>query len=314
MKHISVLALALLLIGACSEKPVEKVLAVPSGLAVTDSTETSATVKWDPVEGAESYRWAVLGKDCVLRGFGPDTTLDLLNLPAGTHFTFSVRSEAGLVVSEWAEIDFYTVKTPEPPITHSIPAVFIGDSITEIWPSKDPSFFNSHHYMGKGISGQTSRTIAARFKNDVVKNDPYVVHILCGTNDVAENDGYYVESSAILANIEKMADQAEEAKIKVVVGAILPATKFWWWADDWKPSKSDVTIDSHIQEANALIEAWCAERGYPFVDYYGLLVGPGATFPGPYSYDGVHPDTAGFLKMDSLVQPIIEQLLEGAVL
>ena len=79
--------------------------------------------------------------------------------------------------------------------------------------------------------------------------DPYVVHIMCGINDVAENDEAYVESSAILANIKAMAAQAEEAKIKVVIGSLTPCNKIWWWADDWKPSKEGVTVVSHILEA-----------------------------------------------------------------
>lgn len=312
MKRIAVLLIFAMT--ACAQPPKDEPLASPSGLEVTNLTETTVSLSWSAVPGDIKYRWALIADGYVERGIIAESTLSVEKIPDGKDFVFSVRCESGEKVSEWAEIKFSTPELPPPPVVHSIPAVFIGDSITEIWPTKDPSYFNSHGYLGKGKSGQTSKTIAARFKKDVVNNDPYVVHILCGGNDIAENDGSYVESSAILANIEMMADMADEAKIKVVVGAILPVTKFWWWADDWKPSKEGVTIESHILEANALIKAWCEQRGYPYVDYYNLLVGPNGSFPGPDSYDGVHPDTPGFQKMDALVQPVMEELLKDAVL
>ena len=315
----SIFFIACFALAACAEKPEAeaKPLAKPAGLQVQSVTDSSISVCWNYVEAAKLYRWTVEGE-----GFSTEGTVDVCNvvatgLPDNSPLVFKVRSENDGQVSDWLSVEFNTLKAapptpPTPPVKHTRKAVFIGDSITRLWPETDASFFMSHGYMGKGIDGQTSRTIAGRFKKDVVGNDPYVVHIMCGINDVAENDGYYVESSAILANIEKMADMAEEAKIKVVVGSLTPANKFWWWADDWKPSKSGVTIVGHIQEANALIKAWCEERGYPFIDYYTPFVAEDGGFPEPYAYDGVHPALAGFQEMDKLVQPVLEELLKDA--
>ncbi|MBP5488886.1 MAG: hypothetical protein J6X77_04905 [Bacteroidales bacterium] len=323
MKHLQAFLLSVLILGSCAENTQERPLAAPGGLEVTDTTETLVTVRWTAVDGAEKYRWAIESSGFVDRGFTNRCTLTIDGLDPGENYRLSVRAEAGERYSEWSEVEFSTVAAPvipdppvdpDPPAAHTVPAVFIGDSITELWPQTDAAFFTSHGYVGKGVSGQTSRTIAARFKNDVVKKDPYVVHIMCGINDVAENDGAYVESSAILANIEKMADMAEEAGIKVVVGSLTPANKFWWWADDWKPSREGVTIVSHIQEANALIKAWCEERSYPFIDYYTRFVADDGSFPGPYAYDGVHPALEGFLEMDKLVQPVLEELLKDVQL
>ena len=313
-KPSHILLLALFALGACTEQPDAPVtpLSRPAGMEILSVTDSSVSVRWSYVEAAELYRWTVVGE-----GFSSEGTTDMCSatvtsLPSSTALTFKVRSERGDEVSDWLEAEFTTLKgtPPAPPVTHTRKAVFIGDSITRLWPQTDASFFTSHGYMGKGIDGQTSKTIAARFMMDVVDNDPHVVHIMCGINDVAENDGAYVESSAILANIKAMAEMAEAAKIKVIIGSLTPANAFWWWKDGQKPSKEGVTIVSHIQEANSLIKAWCDEKGYPFIDYYTPMVDEDGGFPKPYAYDGVHPQLEGFQMMDALVQPVLEELLK----
>ena len=309
-----ILLFALFALGSCAEKPVSDAttLNAPAGMQIVSVTDSSVSVRWNYVQAAKLYRWAVVGE-----GFSSEGTTDMCSatvtgLPSSTTLTFKVRSERDAELSDWLEGEFTTLKAtpPPPPVTHTRKAVFIGDSITRLWPQTDAGFFTAHGYMGKGIDGQTSKTIAARFKKDVVDNDPYVVHIMCGINDVAENDGAYVESSAILANIKAMAEMAEAAKIKVVVGSLTPCNKIWWWADDWKPSKEGVTVVSHILEANGLIKAWCEEKGYPFIDYYTPMVDADGGFPEPYAYDGVHPQLQGFQVMDALVQPVLEELLK----
>jgi len=67
-------------------------------------------------------------------------------------------------------------------------AVFMGDSITEGWGVGDPSLFN-RSVLDRGISGQTSPQMLARFYQDVVALHPQAVHIMAGTNDVAGNTG-----------------------------------------------------------------------------------------------------------------------------
>ena len=309
-----ILVLALFALGACAEKPVVEVkpLNRPAGMEITSVTDSSVSVRWSYVEAAKLYRWTVVGESFTADGATDVCSVTVTGLPSSTTLIFKVRSERGDEVSDWLEAEFTTLKgtPPPPPVTHTRKAVFIGDSITRLWPQTDAGFFTAHGYMGKGIDGQTSRAIAARFADDVVKNDPSVVHIMCGINDVAENDGSYVESGAILANIQQMAAMAEQAKIKVVIGSLTPANAFWWWKDGQKPSKEGVTIVSHILEANALIKAWCEEKGYPFIDYYTPMADEDGGFPQPYAYDGVHPQLEGFQVMDALVQPVLDELLK----
>ena len=67
-------------------------------------------------------------------------------------------------------------------------AVFIGDSITWQWGREGvghPEFFSTNDYVNKGISGNKTGDMLARFKADVVDLDPHCVVIEGGTNDIA---------------------------------------------------------------------------------------------------------------------------------
>ena len=67
--------------------------------------------------------------------------------------------------------------------------VFMGNSITEGWPNKDPEFFENPNYINRGIGGQTTPQMLLRFRADVIALQPKVVVILAGTNDIAGNTG-----------------------------------------------------------------------------------------------------------------------------
>ena len=77
--------------------------------------------------------------------------------------------------------DHFQKTIPDPPSV-----VFIGDSITAIWGSgqQGPQFAEHPNWVDKGISGQNSNQLLARFQTDVIDLHPEIVHILIGTNDV----------------------------------------------------------------------------------------------------------------------------------
>jgi hypothetical protein len=65
-----------------------------------------------------------------------------------------------------------------------VDVVFLGDSITEGWFDKRPSFFRRGG-VDRGIGGQTSSQMVLRMMSDVVALRPKAVHIMAGTNDIA---------------------------------------------------------------------------------------------------------------------------------
>ena len=52
--------------------------------------------------------------------------------------------------------------------------VFMGNSITESWLSIRPQFFAGKPYVNRGISGQTTPQMLARFSQDVINLQPAV--------------------------------------------------------------------------------------------------------------------------------------------
>jgi lysophospholipase L1-like esterase len=122
-----------------------------------------------------------------------------------------------------------SAKFPVAPAGHTTPptVVFIGDSITAIWGSgqEGPQFAQHPTWIAKGISGQNSNQLLARFQTDVVALHPDIVHILVGTNDVYPGwtlgpcDVPAGSQNAIdsPANVTAMVQMAQAADIKVIL-------------------------------------------------------------------------------------------------
>ena len=175
--------------------------------------------------------------------------------------------------------------------------MFIGDSITEFWLRTAPGLFAAG-VVDRGVSGQTCPQIMARFYQDAVRLRPRVVHIMCGTNDVAGNTGPTSPddyANAVLA----MIDMARANGIAVVIGSILPAGAFSWRIG-YRPAPE-------IAALNAWLRDLAQQRGLVFADYYAAMVGPdGAMKPG-LANDGVHPNAAGYAIMEPIARAALAE-------
>ena len=176
--------------------------------------------------------------------------------------------------------------------------VFMGDSITEGWIDKQPDFFGGGR-LDRGISGQTTTQMVARFRADVIALEPRVVHIMAGTNDIAGNGGP-TSLDRIEANIHTMIDLAQAHGIKVVLASVLPARRF-----DWRP---EIEPAATIVALNDRLRRLADETGAIYADYYRMLDdGSGGLSP-VHAEDGVHPTAAGY----QLMQPVTERALATA--
>ena len=194
-----------------------------------------------------------------------------------------------------------------PPAPGENRVVFMGDSITQIWPfhgayplAADSEFFPGKPYINRGISGQTTPQMLVRFRQDVIDLHPKVVVILAGTNDLAGNTG--PESTAdIENNLISMSDLAHANGIRVVLCSILPAYDYPW-RPGLQPSAKIIAI-------NQWMKSYAAANGDVYVDYYSAMADARGELPAAISIDGVHPNPAGFKIMAPLVEAGIAKAL-----
>jgi lysophospholipase L1-like esterase len=169
--------------------------------------------------------------------------------------------------------------------------VFLGDSITRGWEVFHPEFFTANGFIDRGISGQATPQMLVRFRQDVVLLDPQAVHIMAGTNDVAENTGPF-DPEATRNNLMSMVELARMHRLRIALAAIPPAATFPWRAVAEPVAK--------IRALNEWIRAYALQNGFGFADYTPFLdSGAGAMKPA-LTYDGVHPNRAGYLTMEQV--------------
>jgi lysophospholipase L1-like esterase len=185
-----------------------------------------------------------------------------------------------------------------PPATHDR-IVFFGDSITRNWQA-DRDFFGGDR-IGRGISGQTTTQMRARFAADVIALHPRIVHIMGGTNDIAGNGGP-VTLEMIEANLRAMAEKARAHGIRVIFGAVLPAARF-----PWRP---DIDPKPRIRALNGWLRTYARRHKGVYADYHGALDDGHESLSREISTDGVHPNAAGYALMRPVAEAAIGQAWE----
>ena len=195
---------------------------------------------------------------------------------------------------DWARFGYYAAKNDS---LHTMKAktsvVFYGNSITNNWYKMRPDFFHSHGFVGRGIGGQTTAELLVRMRQDVIDLHPKTVVILCGVNDIAQNNGT-ISMDHIVGNIISMCELAKANKIKPILCSALPARSF-----RWNPFVYDAP--AQIAELNRRLEEYAKKNCITFVDYYSQMVdADGGLLPG-LSDDEVHPLDAGYEIMERII-------------
>ena len=211
-------------------------------------------------------------------------------------------SEKKLVEQDWPNLKYYRSKNLKlgSPSKSENRVVFMGNSITEGWPTLQPEFFESKSYINRGISGQTTPQMLIRFRQDVIDLKPKLVLILAGINDIAGNSGPS-NVTMITNNIISMAQLAKSNKIKVIICSILPAKDFPWNPGMNPPPK--------ILNVNQILRSYALTNGMVYLDYYSLMVDESNALIGEYGSDGVHPNKEGYKVMSLLAEQEINRIL-----
>ena len=246
---------------------------------------------WEPVEISEEAKMAIAE--------GAEDVVCHKARMISDHYPVVARVELPRyrAPQDWAQYARYEKKNEE---VKKPKVVFMGDSITEGWYRYDPDFFHDNNYVGRGISGQVTAQMLARFRSDVINLKPKTVVLLAGTNDIAMNQGY-VSLQHIFENIVSMAELAKHNGIKVVIGAVLPADRYSW---SWEVN-SERVINS-IRELNEMLYAYAKKNGFPYADYFTPMDDGNRAMKKEYQRDAVHPNLEGYKVMEEVIQKILK--------
>jgi lysophospholipase L1-like esterase len=215
----------------------------------------------------------------------------------------AARGEAERPQSDWSQLGRYREENLAlPPATPASPRiVFLGDSITESWDL--PHSAPLGEVINRGISGQTTPQMLLRFCQDVISLKPAVVHIMAGTNDLAENAGP-TSLAAIEDNLASMVDLAQTHHVRVVLASVPPALDFGW--------RHGLQPGPKILALNEWIRSYARHNGLVCADYHAALADERQGFRSTLSDDGVHPNKAGYRVMRPLARRAIKEALLAA--
>ncbi len=181
----------------------------------------------------------------------------------------------------------------KPPSENENRIVFMGNSITEGWLQDSLSFFHTKGYINRGISGQTTPQMLLRFRADVIDLNPNTVVILAGINDIAGNTGPST-IQMIFDNIKSMTELAKINTIDVVISSVLLAKDFPW-SPGMEPAQKVINL-------NRLLKNYCDTHYLVYLDYFSEMVDEHYGLKESLTYDGVHPNMAGYKVMQALAE------------
>jgi len=173
--------------------------------------------------------------------------------------------------------------------------VFLGDSITEGWARTDTDFFSKGN-VGRGISAQTTPQLLVRMHADVIALKPRVVHIMAGTNDIAHNTGPMTAQES-QHNLMAMCEIAKAHKLRIVLGAAPPASKYWW-RPEAKPKEEVVAL-------NEWMRGYARQIGAKYADYAAVMTDAQGNMKLDLAKDEVHPTPAGYAAMRPVAEAAI---------
>ena len=173
--------------------------------------------------------------------------------------------------------------------------VFLGDSITQGWGPEMRSSFEGLKVANRGISGDTTRGMLVRIKEDVLALNPRGVVILAGTNDLEE--GAKPETIAANMRLIIQALKKHNAKMPIVLCNVFPSA-----SSKSRPAEA-------IRRINALY--FDAVKGDPqitVIDTYTLFANEAGDAKKEEFPDLLHPNEKGYRKWSAALTPIFATL------
>lgn len=173
--------------------------------------------------------------------------------------------------------------------------VFLGDSITQGWGDQLKKHFPGLKTANRGISGDTTRGVLIRLREDVLALHPQAVVLLIGTNDLEEG----ADPQTIAGNLKLILAELKRhnPKMPVILCQVFPSS-----ASKKRPADK-------IRRINELYAA--AVKGDPQVtllDTYTLFANAQGDAKPEEFPDLLHPNAAGYAKWAEVLKTELARL------
>jgi lysophospholipase L1-like esterase len=202
----------------------------------------------------------------------------------------------------------------------SQPIVLIGASYAKSWPIEK---IHDVDIINRGVAGEQSSEMLARFKRDVVAANPSHVIIWGFINDIFRSEQSELESKLELTktNIEQMVQISHENQIIPILatevtirspsGIKETLSTFFYGTILGKSSYQDY-VNHHIEQVNQSIRDFAAKNQLSLLDFETLLAGEDGSRRKTYAtQDGSHISLEGYEALTRYVQekllPVIEK-------
>ncbi len=173
--------------------------------------------------------------------------------------------------------------------------VFLGDSITQGWHDDFDGLFPELKTANRGISGDTTRGVLFRLKEDVLVLNPRAVVLLIGTNDLEEK----AQPWTIASNLRLILDELKKHNpaMPVIVCEVFPSS-------DAKKRPAYL-----IRRTNQLIhEATADQPQVTVIETWKLFAGPTNDAKPEEFPDLLHPGNAAYAKWAGALRPVLATL------
>src|SRR4051794_24207906 len=149
--------------------------------------------------------------------------------------------------------------------------------------------------LNRGVNGERSDQVRARFSRDVAQPNPAGVGIIAGVNDIYQG----LRAGPVEVELEEMYKAARAAQIAVVAGSIIPF------------DTANADQNSRMHAVNEWIRAYASRHSgsMVFCDTRAAVAAPGQPDRLVSSPDGLHPSPDGYRRMALALDPAISEAL-----
>jgi acyl-CoA thioesterase I len=164
--------------------------------------------------------------------------------------------------------------------------------------------------LNHGIGGDTTAGMLSRLPYDVVQQQPNIVILMGGTNDL----WWDLELNLIQANLSAMVNQAKYHGIAPIIGLPLPFLIEKARAQEWRPPvKGYAHLSSQINHLKENLKTSADQWEVPVLDFHRLFLDDqGMVKMSLFLEDGVHAAKDGHRVMGRYAAKVIRDVFHLA--